>query len=126
MGSLETRIAYLRGLVDGMEFNNIKEKQLNFEIIKVLDEMTKSINEMEEVSYETQEYLEIIDEDLNKLEENFYSDDNCDCDVGILEDDDFLEIECSNCNEIIYIDRNLVNEEVKIKCPSCKANIILD
>lgn len=132
MINLEARIAYLRGLVDGMEFNNTKEKRFNIELIEVLSEIARAVDE-------TEEYLENLDEDLGELEEDFYGD-NCHCNVEDLdednyyyedfdedyEDDDFLEIKCSNCNEIVYIDKSLLSDEGKVECPNCRASIDID
>lgn len=141
MNNLESRIAYLRGLADGMDFSSTKEKRFNIELIEVLSEIARSVDEIEEISYETQEYLENLDEDLGELEEDFYDDNDCHCDVNDLdkdncyyenfeeenyEDDDFLETKCLNCNEIVYIDKSLLSNEGKVECPNCRASISLD
>lgn len=129
MKSLESRISYLKGLCDGMDFTDIKKEQLINGIIDVLDDIAIAVSEVDETSYEIQEYLESIDEDLGQLEEDFYQDENdyfCDDIEENLKDDDFIETRCSNCNEIIYVDRSLLNKKGKTECPNCNASIVLD
>ena len=107
--------------------------------------MAQSISDLETTMEDTQEYVESIDEDLGELEEDFY-DDNCeyddiddddydfddeydyeyDDDEFDFNDEDFIEVDCPNCHETVYIDEDFVDDKGKTECPNCKATIELD
>lgn len=137
MSDFKSKISYLKGLADGMELSDSKEKKLMLEIINVLMEMGEALDELEDTVIDNQEYLESIDEDLGELEEDFYSDDDDEWEEDdeeyyddddeedyVFDDDDFLEVECPECHETVYIDENLVGSDGKAECPNCK--VILD
>ena len=63
------KMAYLKGLLDGMEVADSKEKKLFAEIIDVLDELVEAVGDLYEGQDELQEYVESIDTDLEDAEE---------------------------------------------------------
>lgn len=85
--TLESRIAYLRGLAEGLDVNaQGAEGKLISEMIEILDEMHAEIHELHARVEENTDYLEAIDEDLQDVElllfeedEALYAqvDDNC-------------------------------------------------
>ena len=73
------RASYIRGLMDGMELDpNAKETKLFSAIIDLLDDLSASVEEMEDGFEELSEQVDDIDHDLGDLEEEYYG----------LEDDD--------------------------------------
>ena len=67
------------------------------------------------------EQLDAVDEDLDELEGYVYEDldDCCDCDDCCDDDDEeYYDVECPNCGEIITVDRDIL-EEGSINCPKC-------
>ncbi|WP_050607610.1 CD1247 N-terminal domain-containing protein [Clostridium niameyense] len=123
MKSTISKVAYLRGLMDGLEINkDTKEGRIILEIINILDSLAEEVNDIKESQSILQEYVETIDADLLSLQENIY-DEDC-------EEEDFLEdfigVECPNCNETIYIDKDALKDMTKIFCPSCHENISLE
>lgn len=137
MSDFKSKISYVKGLADGMELSDSREKKLMMEIINVLMEMGEALDDLEDKVMENQEYLESIDEDLGELEEDYYGDEDDDDeeyydeddeeydeDDLVFDDDDFLEVECPECNETVYIDENLVGKDGKAECPNCK--VIID
>lgn len=73
MEYLYERVAYLRGLCDGMDISSdSKEGRLLMEIINVLGEFSDAMVDLEEEQLELGEYVESIDEDLSDLEADFY------------------------------------------------------
>ncbi|HHW02652.1 MAG TPA: hypothetical protein GXX35_07560 [Thermoanaerobacterales bacterium] len=133
MSDFKSKVSYVKGLADGLELQDSKEKKLMMEIISVLTEMGEALDELENAVQENQEYLESIDEDLGELEENYYgSDDDDDYDEDEddfdedeldFDDEDFIEVECPKCHETVYIDEDLVDEDGKAECPNCKVMI---
>ena len=65
--------------------------------------------------------VDLIDEDLEALEEEFYGDeDECDCD-GCSDEDfdgDLYEVQCPACGDTICIDEETL-EQGEIECPNC-------
>lgn len=127
--SITEKAAYLKGLLDGLEIDkSTKEGKLLVALVDVIDEMTKSISDLEDVCDELDEVVDVLDEDLNALEEDFYSFDDCDCkkDSCHCEDDDcdcedhdeLYEVTCPNCNDTIYLDEGML-EEGSMDCPNC-------
>lgn len=121
MEYLFERVAYLRGLCEGIGFSEeTKEGKILLEIVDVLGEFADSIVELSDRQDEIEEYVEAIDEDLEILEDDFYEDEQ--------EGDDemnFIELSCPSCGEEIEIDEDLLyDEESDIICPVCDGVII--
>ena len=115
-------LGYLKGLFDGLGFDEDKKDTKMFKaIIEVLENMNADLDDVyEELEYQT-DTIEAIDEDLAELEEDYYGDDEDDWDE---DDEDFVEfeIECPNCGEIISVDEDTVFEG-GIECPNCGENL---
>lgn len=132
--TLAEKIAYIKGLADGMKLDESKDEvKLIKELIAVLEDVAYDIEEQDEVIGEMQEQLDAVDEDLDELEEFVYEefDDDCDCDCcdddcdcGCC-DDDYFEVECPSCGEIICIDESILDEGA-IECPACHENLEFD
>ena len=122
MEHLYERVAYLKGLADGLGISEeSKEGKLLSHIVDVLEDFADAIVEINEEQNELSEYIESIDEDLAEVEDELFEEDED-------EDDEFeyVELECPNCGEEVEVDEYLLyDEEVEILCPSCKEPIIL-
>jgi len=118
MEDLKERLAYLKGLVEGLDLDdNSKEGKLFLQIINLMDGMTTSIENLEADNEELYDYMEAVDQDLTELENDYYE---------ALEDDeeeyDGFSIECPDCQEIVYIDDNTIGDEemeMEVLCPRC-------
>lgn len=124
--TLTEKVAYLKGLMDGLELDDSsKESKLIKAIVDVLDDMALTVSDLEDEVADLDEQVELIDEDLDTLEEDYYSlfddedeedeDDECDC----CEDDELYEVKCPNCGDLIYLDGEMLDEG-SIACPNCK------
>lgn len=132
MDYLYERIAYLRGLAEGLDIDETtKEGRLLMHIIDTLEDFSDAISELYEEQVELEEYVDAIDEDLTDVEDELFGeideDDLFDDDFVYDEEDDidYVEIECPNCNEMIYIERDFLNEG-DTECPNCHATIELN
>ncbi len=130
--TLAEKIAYIKGLADGMKLDDSKDEvKIIKELISVLEDVAYEIEEQDEIMGEMQEQLDAVDEDLDELEEFVYEcdeddydfsdccDDDCDCGCC---DDDYFEIECPSCGEVICIDESILDEGA-IECPACHENL---
>ncbi|NHM27818.1 AraC family transcriptional regulator [Desulfofundulus sp. TPOSR] len=116
MEDLKSRVAYLQGLSAGMDLEKeSKEGRLLSSIIDVLGDFASSFNELQEAQEQLEDYLESIDEDLYSLEDEIY-----DGRPG-MDDDDYMEVECPRCGEIVCFDRDIVDDEdvIEVTCPNC-------
>ena len=127
--TLSEKAAYIQGLADGVELDETtKEGKLLAALIDLVGEMADAIGEIDEDLDTLNDYIEEIDEDLGAVEEYLYDDDcdcDCDCDGDCcdcdedceLADEDFFEIECPSCGEVICFDGSIDPEE--LACPAC-------
>jgi phage FluMu protein Com len=121
MEFLYEKVAYLKGLADGLDIDeSTKEGRLLISIIDILEDFADAIVELDEGAEEITEYVEAMDEDLANVEDDFYEDDIYEDEDDENDEIDFVEIECPNCHEDVYIDEDLLYEDdVDVVCPRC-------
>ena len=138
--TLNERASYIKGLCDGMELDTTsKEGKVIAALVELVSEMAVEIEDLENAVDELNEYIEEIDEDLGDVEEilcddeDEYDDDYecdgdcCNCDEECeLADDEYFEVECPACGEIVCFDESIDPEE--LACPACgeKFECIID
>jgi len=129
MEFLYEKVAYLKGLADGLDIEETtKEGKLLVKIIDILEDFADAIVEIDEDADEMAEYVEAMDEDLTNIEEDLYEDldEEEDEDEDDDEDIEFVEVECPNCSEEVYIDEDLLYEDdIDVVCPRCNEKIEL-
>jgi len=128
MEFLYEKVAYLKGLADGLDIEETtKEGKLLVKIIDILEDFADAIVEIDEDADEMAEYVEAMDEDLTNIEEDLYEDlDEEEDDEDDDEDIEFVEVECPNCSEEVYIDEDLLYEDdIDVVCPRCNEKIEL-
>lgn len=130
MENISKQIAYLRGLMDGLDYDdNSKEGRIFECILGVLDEIDASIDDLYDYQDEIAEQVDIIDEDLAAIESEFAEECDCGCCDGDCDcDDDFeyYEIDCPTCGETICIDEDFFDGDDDIICPKCGETIEID
>lgn len=112
--TLSERTAYLKGLAEGLGLgNDTTEKKILTEVISILGDMAKEIENTANDCDTLYDYAQELDEDLGAVEEELfgYEDDED------YEDDDFCEVECPSCGKVICFDEDTDPSEVK--CPAC-------
>ena len=133
--NLNEKAAYIKGLADGLGIDeSSKEGKLIRALIDLTADMADVIAEQAEEIDVLNDYIEEIDEDLGNVEEMLceecddeddYDDFDecdgdcacCDADCEFAEDEDFFEVECPSCGEIICFDGSIDPEE--LACPAC-------
>ncbi len=124
MMTLTEKIAYIKGLADGMKLDENKDEvKLIKALIDALDEAALTIEENVEIIDEMQEQLDAVDEDLEDLENYVFEIDDDECGCGCCDDeDDYFEVECPNCGETICVDESIL-EDGGIECPNCHESL---
>ncbi|NLY91174.1 MAG: hypothetical protein GX081_06155 [Firmicutes bacterium] len=69
---LKEQVAYLRGLIEGQQFQGEKEEVLWTQLLNICDLISMEIENLRDDHEELNEYVEAIDEDLGYLEEQYY------------------------------------------------------
>lgn len=136
MGYMKEKVAYLRGLADGMNIGEDAQGKLLLAMIETMDEMAATIDENEEAIIDLDECIDDICDELSDIDEciDALIEDDCDscegCDgcegCGEYSDfeDDFVEVECPYCGEIVYFDQGMLESDEDLICPNCNESII--
>lgn len=129
MMTITEKIANLKGFLEGVQLDESKtETKVITKIVDILEDMALEIEEMEGQVDTLNEYAEELDQDLGAVEEYVFDDCDCcdddDCDCCDCCDDDFFEVECPKCGEVICLDEDFDADEVI--CPSCNESIPLE
>ena len=137
--TLGQKAAYIQGLADGVELDeSTKEGKLIAALLDIVADMADAIEQLDEDLDTLNDYVEELDEDLGSVEELLYDDCDCDCDCDCcdcddefecdgnccdcdedceLADEEFFEVECPACGEVICFDGSIDPEE--LACPAC-------
>lgn len=128
MEYLSEKVAYLKGLADGMKIDETSnEGKLLKGIIDVLDDFAATIADIEDSQELLSEHIESIDEDLAEVESEVFEDYEEDEEYDDEEDDvEYFEVECPNCHETVYLDEDMFDNEEEITCPNCKEPIEIE
>ena len=136
--TLSEKSAYLKGLMDGLDFDkDSAEGKMIAGIVDLLQDMSATINDLEENALAVSDELDEIEDDLDAIEEylmEFDEDDDDDDDEDYDDDDDFededddedfdfdeevvYEVTCPTCGEVLSLDEDMILNEA-INCPKC-------
>lgn len=113
MSYLNEKVSYLRGLAEGLGMEGTKEQKIINAIIDTLEEFADAYDELESSYSDLRDYVDTIDDDLADIENELYE-----------EDDNYVEVECPNCHETVYVDEDIFDDEDgEIVCPNCNETI---
>jgi formylmethanofuran dehydrogenase subunit E len=120
MESLTSKVAYLAGFIDGLELDKTtKEGKAIEQIIEVLKDMALEIEGISENQMDIEDYLGELDEDLAYVEDDLFDIDEDEDDDDDDDLDDFIEMKCGSCGEVIYVDSVIVDDGEDMLCPRC-------
>ena len=125
------KVAYLKGLMEGMELDtSSKEGKLFSMIAEILEDLALDVEDIEDNTFDLAEELDALSDDVADLEDIIYDDDDEDeddeddsdccgcCCTGDDEDPVFFEVTCPSCDKTITVDEDVLNLG-SIQCPSC-------
>ena len=125
------KVAYLKGLAEGMELDTEKkEGKLLAAIIDVLDDIALELQDIEDEQAELSDGLDAVSDDLEDVEdivfEDWDEDDDDDYEEDELdEDEDCYATTCPTCEETIYFDESVL-EDGEVVCPNCGEKLEFD
>lgn len=132
--TISEKVAYLKGLADGLELDKEKSKEskLITKIIDILEDLGFAVEDLEVEMEAVTDGLESMAEDLSDVEtmvfDDFDEDDedgSCGGCCSMLDDDDFFEIACPSCGEDIVIDESVLDIG-EVTCPNCGDKFSMD
>lgn len=114
MTYLSEKVSYLKGLAEGLGINDdSKEHKIIRAIIDTLEEFADAFSELDASHADLKRYVDTINDDLSEVEDEVFDD-----------DDDYVEVECPNCHETVYVDEDLFDDEDgEVVCPNCNETI---
>ena len=113
---LNAKAAYIRGLMNGMEFDpNSKNGRIIAAMMDLLEEMAATVTEHDDSLDQVYDELDAIDEDMDDLTDLILG-----VDSDEDEDEAEYEVTCPNCGTLTAVDEDtLLNRE--LVCPNCGA-----
>jgi len=129
--TISEKVAYLKGLAEGLDLDTEKSKEgkLISVMIGILEDISLSIEELEENALDLGEEIDVLSDDLADVEEILFDDEEDDDDEDEDDeeeyDDDWFEVECPNCEEPLIVDDEALAEGM-IQCPNCATKYSLD
>ena len=131
--SITEKVAYLKGLAEGMDLDTEKkEGKLLAAIIDVLEDIALELADIEDAQEELGEGLDAVSDDLEDVEnvvfdewddedqedDEYYYDD-------LDEDEECYATTCPTCEETIYFDESVL-EDGEVLCPNCGERLEFD
>lgn len=123
MEELREKAAYMRGVLEGIDFDGVdQQKKLWESLIDFCDGVADDLGDLGDSQSEFADYIEAIDEDLCTLEKYFYNEDqeiNENQEVVFNSDQgrSVLEMDCPYCNQGVYFENEA--GEYEVVCPEC-------
>ena len=130
---INEKVAYLKGLLEGMELDTTKkEGKLLAAIIDVLEDISLDLEDLWDQTDELMEGLDAVSDDLEDVEDVLFEDDDEEDDEDseyyeddLDEDEDCYATTCPTCEETIYFDESVL-EEGEVICPNCGEKLEFD
>lgn len=130
MNDIRTKVAYLRGLAEGLDIEGTSpEGRILSSMLDVMSDMAEQIDDLKEAQDELADYIEDVDYDLGELEESVYicEDEDDDEEEEFLvpasavteEEDGVVMITCPSCGETLGAGAGEGEAELEVVCPVC-------
>lgn len=117
MGDMTDKVAFLRGLAEGMNLNpDTPENKLLLKMLEVLGDFSQELEVLREEQDELIDYVDSLDEDLADLEEALFDDEDLFDDEGV---EGEMEYECPHCGYQTKFDLADFDFEEDYLCPQC-------
>lgn len=120
MTDLRARVAYLQGLVEGLDIESVgPQGRVLSEIVDVLDDMAETVTDVQDHQDEMADYIEEVDEDLSDLAGDVYLEEEAGEEAG--EEEELGELCCPHCGQTLALEAGDVNgrEGISVVCPGC-------
>ena len=124
MSRISEKVAYLDGLMEGLNIQDDKYAKVFTAIVDALDLIAEEMADHEDTLADLDDSVEEIFENLDEYDDLLYGDEDDEEDEeDDFDEDDFFEIVCPNCGETIYFDEDMLDNPDGLICPNCNEPI---
>ena len=124
--TLSEKVSYLKGVAEGLSFDpqQSKEGKLIAIMMDVLEHMALTIEDNDDSIQALADQVDELDDALSGLESavcdelDLPGEDDADEEDAILGEDEFFELECPHCQDVIVVDQDVL-EAGQVTCPNC-------
>lgn len=129
MSKMGEKVAYLKGLAEGMRLDAQSDQgKLLLAMIEAMEAFATEHEETSAQLNELEQYVEEIDSDVSDLEEVLFSEEEDEEleDEDEEPDDGLIEYECPHCGTVVFFDEEAFDMEEKHLCPNCHRSVFED
>ena len=113
------KVAYLKGLMEGMKLNaDADETKLLGVIVDILGDLAEDLEDVASDLYDLGEDVDAISDDLSDVEDFLCGEDDWDDEDDEEEEPLFFEVTCPACENTITVDEDVLDLG-SIQCPNC-------
>lgn len=127
MADLRARVAYLQGLMEGMDVEAAAPHgRILAEIVDVLGDIAEAVTDVQEAQADLEDYVDEMDEDLTELASEVYFEPDFAVRGRDGDDEETLgELCCPECGETLALEAGKVNgeESISVVCPNCNTTV---
>lgn len=111
--------AQIKGLVEQMNLDPLRDETKIFKaVLDLLEDLATNVKKLNVKCSENGEIIDEIDESLARVEDIIYGCEHANCDVGADEENVSYKALCPNCENVIYLDDDMM-EESDVVCSNC-------
>ena len=131
---INEKVAYLKGLMEGMELDTAtKEGKLFAAIVDILEDIAFDLEDLQDQVDEVMDGLDAVSDDLEDVEDLLFDEDDEDEDDEedeyyedeLDEDEDCYATTCPTCEEEIFFDESILKDG-EVICPNCGEKLEFD
>ncbi|ASW42678.1 CD1247 N-terminal domain-containing protein [Clostridium isatidis] len=120
MKNIKNKIETIKN--DIIKVNNKEYKDIFNNILSVLDDLSKVTEELIVRQESLEENIQYLDEDVTGLQDELFEEVTIEDLIEM--DDEFVEINCKNCNKSLFVEKESIDNNKNIPCPFCHNDAI--
>ena len=126
MSKISEKVAYLKGLCEGVDLKDPVYGKLFRAVIDTLDAVSDEIEDHELAIQDISDDLDDVFDDLDDLDEAVFDEDDDEDEDEDEDDDSFFEVVCPACGGVIYFDEDMLDNEDGLICPHCNEPVDIE
>ncbi|WP_066893108.1 CD1247 N-terminal domain-containing protein [Clostridium nigeriense] len=99
-----------------------KYKNLFGSLLSIIEDITYSIEEMNDKQESLEESVKYIDEDIIGLQDELFEEVSIEDLMEI--EEEYVEINCKHCDKPLFVEKESINKNKNLPCPFCNKDAI--
>ena len=120
MSKVSEKVAYLDGLLEGIEIKDEKCQKVLSAILDTLKTVSDEIEQQDMVINDISEVIDDLSDDVDDLVDSVFDEDEED------DEDGFFEVVCPSCGGEIIFDEEMLDNKDGLICPHCNEPVDID